>query len=795
MNWRFLVKAGPAAIHFPSRNVMLRPSALRFRVIGAFALFLALAVPPTASPADFPKEQARSKGEDPFFPFAVWYGGGKARAPMLEPDPERHREVWREDLKKIKDLGFNTVKTWVDWSTAEPSPNKYDLRQLRQMLELADEAGLRTIIQVYVDSAPDWVGVRYPDGKFVANSGYVVESQASPGFCFDHPKVRQSVLNFFAALAREARGHRSFYGWDLWSEPHIINWASMRFLNAPEFCFCRHTTARFQNWMKTKYRTLDAVNLGWYRRFTSWDQIEPPRFSTILSYSDYIDWRYFVMDKIAEDLKMKADEVLKEAPRGVVTSHSASPSLVTSPLAGSGTPDDWKMARVIQLWGLSSYPKHSTPAGLDPVEHGARLDFARSAGYRYSDGFQLGEFQAGFGTVGLRVSAPVTSGDLTHWTWSAIARGAKMLNFYAFYPMNSGYESGGFGLINLDGRLTERSKVLGAIGKVVGSHGELFLKARPPKSQVAIMYNPLAYMVGGPRPVPQPGSQDEYASIERDSWMGPYRALFGQNIPIDYVHADDVGESGISGYKLLYVPYPIMMGERTAQAVARFVEQGGYVVAEARAGWNDARGYATPTIPGFGLDQVFGARETVVTPVQRTALVVKSKNAAIPLLDEGARLPGMIYQEAVEPLGGGQVIASFLDGSPAMVVSSHGKGKTLYVGSYLSLAYERTKDSQSQGFFQGLLDWAGVERPVSASPGIEVRSLEGSNYKLEFVLNGAEKEVPAEVRLRPPFAAPSVRDLVTGQTVSYRRDGDRIVLSKSLQAQSAWVLEIREGGR
>ncbi len=84
MNWRFLVKAGSAAIHFLRRKVMLRPSALRFRVIGAFALFLALAVPPTASPADFPKEQARSKGEDPFFPFAVWYGGGKARAPMLE---------------------------------------------------------------------------------------------------------------------------------------------------------------------------------------------------------------------------------------------------------------------------------------------------------------------------------------------------------------------------------------------------------------------------------------------------------------------------------------------------------------------------------------------------------------------------------------------------------------------------------------------------------------------------------------------------------------------------------------
>src|SRR5206468_4145758 len=157
-----------------------------------------------------------------------------------------------------------------------------------------------------------------------------------------------------------------------------------------------------------------------------------------------------------------------------------------------------------------------------------------------SDGFQLGEFQAGFGTVGLRVSAPVTSGDLTHWTWSAIARGAKMLNFYAFYPMNSGYESGGFGLINLDGRLTERSKMVGGIGKMVSGHSDLFLKARPQRAQVAILYSPLTYMVGGPRRSATTGAQDEYAGVERDSWLGMYRALFGKNVALDYVHADDI---------------------------------------------------------------------------------------------------------------------------------------------------------------------------------------------------------------------------------------------------------------
>jgi beta-galactosidase len=766
-------------------------------LFSAYFLVLLLLVSPVAwaAPADFPKDQARSEGEEAYFPFAVWYGGGKVRAPMLEPEPEKNREAWRADLKMIKDLGFNTVKTWVDWATAEPSAGKYDLRHMRQVMELAEELGLKVVVQVYIDSAPDWIGVQHPDSKFVANSGHVVEPQAAPGYCFDHPQVREKTLGFFAALAREARNHKSFYGWDLWSEPHVINWASMRFLTNPEFCFCKNTQARFRNWLRTKYGSLEAVNRAWYRRFTSWEQLEPPRMGTILSYSDYVDWRYFIMNKLAEDLKAKAETVLKEAPRGVVTSHSASPSLVTNPLAGSGTPDDWMMARVIQYWGLSLYPKHSAAVGIDTVMRAARLDFTRSSAYRYSDGYVLGEFQTGFGTVGLNVSPPVTSGDLTHWTWSALSRGAKGLNFYAFYPMNSGYESGGFGLIHLDGRITERAKVLGAIAKSVDQNQELFVKAKPPPAEVAIMYSALSYMVGGPRRMPAPGAQDEYAGVERDSWMGVYRALFPLNVPVDYVHADDVGENGVSGYKLLYVPYPLMMKENTARAIARFIEQGGYAVAEARAAWNDDRGYATPTIPGFGLDQVFGARETAVVPRRDTVVTVKSKHEAVPLLQPGARLPGAIYEEAVETLGSGHVLAAFEDGSPAMVASSHGKGKTLYVGSYLSLAYERTKDPQLERFFQGLLDWAQVQRPVAASPGIEVRHMEGPGYTLHFVLNDGPKEIPAELRLRPPFATPVIRDVVTGETVNYRQERDRLVLRKSLPAQGAWVLEIREGGR
>jgi hypothetical protein len=46
-----------------------------------------------------------------------------------------------------------------------------------------------------------------------------------------------------------------------------------------------------------------------------------------------------------------------------------------------------------------------------------------------------------------------------------------------------------------------------------------------------------------------------------------------------------------------------------ADGIRRFVEAGGYAVAEARLAWNDERGHASEIIPGLGLHEVFGVRE------------------------------------------------------------------------------------------------------------------------------------------------------------------------------------------
>ena len=694
---------------------------------------------------------ARPSTTSNVLPIAVWYGGGKVRAPMLDPDPHAHVAEWRADLRQIKAVGFNTVRTWVDWATVEPREGEYHLENLEQLADLANEQGLELIVQVYVDSAPDWVGKKFPDSHFVSISGEVMPSQAAPGYCFDHPGVHAAVLRLFTTLAERMKSKPALIGWDLWSEPHVINWAEATYMRSPEFCFCPYTVARFRSWLQKKYGTLDALNRAWYRRFESWNEVEPNRLSTILSYTDYIDWREFITQKISDDLRARYDAVKSVLPNVTATSHAAAPDLFTSPLDGYGNPDDWQAASQVDFWGTSFYPKHSFAVGRDPAWRGALLDFTRSS---TNGAFWIGELQGGFGTVALRVSATVTAADLRMWMWSALARGAKAVSVYAWYPMSSGYESGGFGLINLDGTITDRARAAGAVAKTIDANRALFLNAHPVPAEVGIVYNPLAYMVGGRQGAAPSSAQSETESMPRRSMLGYYRALFPTNVPVDFVHINDINKRH---YKLLIIPYPLMISETAANAIREFVQSGGAVVAEARLAWNDENGKAKEIIPGFGLNEVCSCRETAVH-------MTASGKASV-ILDSGEHFKGQLYEESLS----GDAVAHFDDGSPAIVTNQFGNGRIMVAGTFLGSAFESDREESLGNFIRSMLDWAGVAHPSLAPAGVEIRQLQSGADRIVVAFN--HNDAPVEVTL------PGT-DLETGKPAGH----------KTLAPEEVWVV-------
>ena len=204
-------------------------------------------------------------------------------------------------------------------------------------------------------------------------------------------------------------------------------------------------------------------------------------------------------------------------------------------------------------------------------------------------GWYIGELQAGDGTIALLHSDPVTTADHRIWAWSAIASGAKGINVYAWWPMSSGYESGGYGLIDLDGTITERARSTGSIARVVDANQRLFIASRPVPSRVAIVYNPLAQLVGGAQ------RKQDWPEAHQSSLIGYYRVLAEHNIPVDFIHRNDLETGDLSQYRLIIVPYPVMFTQTAATALRRFVESGGYAVAEAR-GWRGTMSAASRPI-------------------------------------------------------------------------------------------------------------------------------------------------------------------------------------------------------
>ena len=697
-----------------------------------------------------------------FFPFSVWYSGGKARAPMLSELTPASREEWRRDLANIRKLGFNTVRTWVEWSSVERRRGEYQLDNLKLLLELAQEAGLRVFIQVYVDSAPDWVGAAYPNALFVAQDGTRIPSQAAPGYCTDNPEIRELVHGLYTAIARVAAQYPNFYGWDLWSEPHIINWANIDYIANAQFCYCDATQARFRAWLRRKYGSLENLNRAWHRTYASWDDVEAPRFSTILSYTDYIDWKTFIYERLAEDLGARYDAVRRGGSNHVITSHAAISSLLITPHMGEGATDDYLMAEQVDYYGVSIYPKHNRPETHWPHWRlMAILDFQRSAN-RMNRGWYIGELQAGDGTIALLHSDPVTAADHRIWAWSSIAKGAKGINVYAYYPMSSGYESGGYGLINLDGTVTDRAVSTGRLAQVVDANKLLFARGQPVPARVAIVYNPLTQMVGGAQ------RRQDWPQAMQNSLIGYYRVFADHNIPVDFVHRNELEAGDLAQYKLIVVPYPVMFTEKAAAGLRRYVEQGGYAVAEARLAWNDERGFAAPIIPGAGLHEVFGVREKNLWMRPALELVVVDTGTAF-TRGLGGNLRGELYANTVTPLNAGARVLATYNGEPAIVSSSFGKGQTLFVGTYLGWGNHPEQLPANTSFIRRLADWAGIEKPVTTSldgqlaEPLVARLQQSGDAHLLFLINHHEAEQSAQVTVRLPDGNYTLTELVSGQ--------------------------------
>lgn len=197
------------------------------------------------------------------FPFV--YGAQYYRAPTPEP------EYWEGDFAHMRELGFDTVKFWVQWRWSERKPGMYYWDDLDELMRLAERFNLRVILNLICDVMPVWAEWKYPDCRMIDRNGQPVPTEAVlcrqlggyPGPCCNHPAMREVRQAFFRAALEHFKAFPALLAWDVWNEPE--HHLGRRSAADPDhmLCYCPHCERKFREWLEARYVSIDALNQRW----------------------------------------------------------------------------------------------------------------------------------------------------------------------------------------------------------------------------------------------------------------------------------------------------------------------------------------------------------------------------------------------------------------------------------------------------------------------------------------------------------------------------------------------------
>lgn len=658
------------------------------------------------------------------------------------PNPPRGER--KRDLKEIKRLGFNTIKVWAMWNWCNPKPDVFDFEELKELLDWAEENDLKVIINTILENAPYWLLEEYPEARYRTADNQPIDLQARentpsggwPGLCLDHQWVREKAKEFLTRLTEEFKTHPALLGWDIWNEPHMepvsIEW------DLPErnlYCYCESTLKEFINWLKSRYENIEKLNSLWHTRYTAWHQVMPPRRWG--AYPAMMDWLRFIQDNMARIMAWRAS-VIKAVDKGhFVMSHIGLDGIITRGVFKTSV-DDWKLAREVERWGCSWFPRWS---GTDFCLSSLHLDITLSAGEGKI--CWVSELQAGGAPdpKSIFVDKDPTLEEIAGWNWLAVALGMKGILYWQYRPEMLGPESPGLGLCELEGKPNPKVEVASRIGQILNKYS-IFREGGPSQPLVGIIHNKDVHNLIF---CATQGDEPICSSVE-----GIYRTFWEANIPVRFLNVDTVSLEKLREYHILYYPIPLCMSEEQADKLKKYVARGGILICECHIAQYNLYGYCSQKVPGCELDKVFGC-------VRKKTFRIKKETIRV----EGKKIVAREFRESYE-LTTGKAIGFYEDGEVAIVKNTYGKGKCFLVGS---LVFGEPENSL---FLLSFLP-PSVKPDVEVTPSIFCRTLRGEKEKVVILVNPKERGREVKVKLEDLDKVKSVEVVWGKKKINYER--------------------------
>ncbi|HBP37638.1 MAG TPA: hypothetical protein DD640_02650 [Clostridiales bacterium] len=653
--------------------------------------------------------------------------------------PTPRAECWEADLRKISRDGFNTVKYWVQWRWNVPAQGEYFFADIDRLMDLAQENKLKVILNVIFDVAPAWFIQDHPDSLMITNNHEVITPRAldcrqiggAPGPCFHHGQARAYKREFLAGTVKRYASHPALYCWDLWNEPELTTGVKRQLSAENLVCYCDNSRHEFIKWLQSKYIDIDCLNKSWQRNYRGWDQIEiPVNHST---FNDMIDWRLFFIDTVTEELRDRVRTAREFDPNHPMMCHTVPLPIFNSITCAS---DDWALAKECDMFG-NSIGSHPLPANI--LTSAARGKKVINSEIHAAAGNTM--------TPHLRPSL----NDMLRHIFVPLAKGIEGFIFWQYRPEILGLEAPAWGSVDREGKDTDWHLHLKMINSFLKSEADTLRNRKRKTAKIGLYLDPKneIFIWIGKR------SLDLYHA----SLIGAYHIFHDLNFDVVFIREEDLAGEWIQGLSVLYMPPQFYFNARSAQALKEWVRQGGLIISEPFLGSvQEENGLYSEVIPGYGLDEVFGVRQTGVVSEEMmlSGDPCESKGEASHeclLIHCGPAaqdvLAGSQYQVSHQVIHSGvEVAGTFADGSAALFVNRFGQGQAILLGSLLGYSYHREKQVEITNFIKNALREQGITNDQwdTVPIGIRVDTIEHENEGIIILNNTSDKDLCAVIK-------------------------------------------------
>lgn len=644
--------------------------------VALFALLLACSAAAAGSPA----QNNKTVAPIPKLVFGVaWY-------------PEHWDESrWEADLQLMKAANVNMVRVGeFAWSTMEPEEGKFEFGWLERAVELAAKHGMTVVLGTPSAAPPAWVTQRYPETLPTWEDG----QRATHGNRIHYRPVSQKYLQLSRRVAEEMAKrfghHPSVIGWQIDNEYGPVSYEE-------------ETRGRFQQFLRERYKTLDAMNRAWSaaywsQTYSDWLQVPIP-----VGYHNpglMLEWKRFVTATFVAYQRNQIEAIRAHAdPRQFITHNF---------MGFNGNFDHYALTKDLDF---ASWDNYIGSGHLDPLWNGKVHDLTR--GFKRQN-FWVMETQPG-SVNWAGVNNALDRGEVRRMAWEAVGHGADAVAYWQWRSALGGQEQYHGSLVGPDGKPRPFYTEAAEIGKEFAKVANL-IHGTTPKPQAAFLFDyDSRWAIEFQR-----HNKDFQPVNYLHTFYRPLRA-FVQDI--DIVHPS----APLSQYKLVIAPALNIMTPERSKALADYVRAGGHLVLGARTGMKDEFNALLPSRqPGETLSALLGGNVAEFYALEKN----------VPVSGDAGSGEAVIWAEMLQTTSPDtQVLARYgksngwLDGQPAIISRQVGNGRITYVGAQFD-------DAVMASLAKWMAQTSGVSPLVPNAPqGVEVCRRVGNNKTVFILIN------------------------------------------------------------